>query len=328
MPIRLGAISTANIGRRRVVPALLRAANCEVLAAASSSGGEKAFAREFDIPRAYPSYERLLADEDVDAVYIPLPNHMHLEWTKRAADAGKHVLCEKPIGLNAQEAKDMITHCAQHDVLLMEAFMYRFHPQHQKVMELVRSGTIGNVELIRTSLTFHIRNDDNIRFVREYGGGSLYDVGSYCVNLAGFLLDDTPDEVLGEGVWSDRFDIDMRFLGIMRFASGIHAVFDSGLRSGHAHRYEVVGSEGSILVPDAFVPQPLTETELVVRAAGEEQRVVIPAVDQYQLMVEHFAGCIINGKEPEYSTQDTLENMATIDALYRSARERSWVSLG
>src|SRR3954447_13087611 len=183
--VRWGVLSTANIGRRAVLPAIQRSRNGELVAVASRDADKaRAFAADLGIPRAYASYEQLLADPEIEAVYIPLPNSMHREWTIKAAQAGKHILCEKPLGLNAAECAEMDAAARQNGVLLMEAFMYRFHPQTERVIQLIRQGAIGHPRLIHAAFTFRLSNPANIRLQSDLGGGSLMDVGCYCVNVS------------------------------------------------------------------------------------------------------------------------------------------------
>src|SRR4051812_43971946 len=187
--VRMGVMSAANIGRKVVIPSILRAENAELVALGSSGDAGAAFLRETELAvRLHGSYERLLADPEVDAVYIPLPNHLHAEWSKKAADAGKHVLCEKPAARTRAEAEEMIEHCVGRGVVWMEAFMYRFHPQWELIFERLRGGAIGELRTVRSVFTFTVRDPQNVRRRREYGGGSLYDVGYYCVNAARWTI--------------------------------------------------------------------------------------------------------------------------------------------
>src|SRR3954468_20871445 len=252
--VRWGVLSTSNIGRRAVLPAIQRSSNGELLAVASRAADKaRGFADELGIPRAYASYEQLLADPEIEAVYIPLPNSLHREWTIKAAEAGKHILCEKPLGLTAAECAEMEAAARQHGVLLMEAFMYRFHPQTERVIELIRQGAIGEPGLIHAAFTFRLTNPANIRLQADLGGGSLMDVGCYCANVSRTLFGAEPLEAQAFARWSAG-GVDEQMIGNLRFASGGYAQFDSALTLARREMYQVAGTEGVIEAPVAFLP--------------------------------------------------------------------------
>lgn len=318
--IRWGVISTANIGRAAVNPAIQASSNGELLAVASRTG-ERAttFAAEHEISRAYASYEALLEDEDVDAVYIPLPNSMHREWTIRAAEAGKHVLCEKPLALDAAECEEMAAAARDAGVKLMEAFMYRFHPRTERVVEMLRSGQVGRVQAIRSAFTFRLRSTDDIRLDADLGGGALMDVGCYCVNVSRTLTGEEPESVQAVARWSER-EVDDFLVGMLRFPSGVVAHFDCALTLERSEAYEVAGTDGSLRVEAAFLPG--TDDVEIVEARGREGTVrhTVGGADEYRLMVEHFADCVLQDREPRYPPAEAAANMRTIEALFRSAR--------
>jgi predicted dehydrogenase len=318
--IRWGVISTANIGRAAVIPAIQASLNGELLAVASREL-QKAedFAGRLRIPKAFGSYEAILESEEIDAVYIPLPNSMHREWTIKAAQAGKHVLCEKPLGLNAQECLEMGVAAQQHGVKLMEAFMYRFHPRTQKALEIVTSGALGDLRLIRSAFTFRLTRPDNIRLNPELGGGALMDVGCYCVNVSRSMARAEPVEVQAFARWSAS-GVDEQLAGILRFAGGLLAQFDCALTLERREAYQLAGTEAHLSVQSAFLPGkgPVTIDEH--RGRGEEKRYTIEGADEYQLMVEHFADCVMYDDPPRYSAAEAAGNMRVIEALYRSAR--------
>ena len=318
--IRWGVLSTANIGRAAVNPAIQASANGELLAVASRTATKAAtFAADHDISRAYGSYEALLEDEDVDAVYIPLPNSMHREWTIRAAEAGKHVLCEKPLALDAAECEEMAAAARDAGVKLMEAFMYRFHPRTERVVEMLRSGQVGRVQAIRSAFTFRLRSADDIRLDPDLGGGALMDVGCYCVNVSRTLVAEEPESVQAVARWTER-GVDEFLAGMLRFPSGVVAHFDSALTLERSEAYEVAGTDGSLRVEGAFLPG--TDDVEIVEVRGREgtERHTIGGVDEYRLMVEHFADCVLHDREPRYPAVEAAANMRTIEALYRSAR--------
>jgi D-xylose 1-dehydrogenase (NADP+, D-xylono-1,5-lactone-forming) len=317
--VRWGVLSTSNIGRRAVLPAIQRSSNGELVAVASRAADKAhAFADELDIPRAYASYEQLLADPDIEAVYIPLPNSMHREWTIKAAEAGKHILCEKPLALNAAECAEMDAAARANGVLLLEAFMYRFHPQTERVIELIRQGAIGEPRFIHAAFTFRLTNPANIRLQAELGGGSLMDVGCYCVNVSRTLFAAEPIEVQAFASWSAG-GVDEQMIGSLRFAGGDYAQFDSALTLARRETYQVVGTEGVIEAPVAFLPGH-SDTIIRIRDAAGARDETIAGVDEYQLMAEHFAVCVRGQAALRYSASEAAANMRAIAALYRSAR--------
>jgi D-xylose 1-dehydrogenase (NADP+, D-xylono-1,5-lactone-forming) len=315
--VRIGVVGAANIGRKVVIPAILRARNAELVALASSSDAGARFLRDTglaaadgrplrDAVRLHRGYAGLLADPDVDAVYIPLPNHLHAEWSARAADAGKHVLCEKPAALDAAQTAAMIDHCTSRGVVWMEAFMYRFHPQWQIVRRLLDEGAIGELRAVVAVFTFTVRDPGNVRRVPEYGGGSLS----------------------GSSVRSPE-GVDEEFRGLLDFGAGGSALILSSLSQPYRHHVRLLGTEGDITVPRAFVLRPDDEVRVIhADADGREQAHPVAAADEYRLEIEDFADCVLRGRAPEVvSHVDTLANMRTIDALHASAAAGAAVAL-
>jgi xylose dehydrogenase (NAD/NADP) len=332
--LRIGVLGAANIARKVVVPAILRADGVELVAIGSESDRAALFLAETQLQlgdgtplreavRAC-SYDELLAAGDVDAVYIPLPNHLHAPWSKRAADAGKHVLCEKPAARTRAEAADAIAYCVERGIVWMEAFMYRFHPQWRVVDE--RLGELGDLRHIRSVFTFRVSSPENVRRQAEAGGGSLYDVGYYCVNAARRLAGREPLAVqatmrLGpEGV-------DEEFAGLLDFGDGLTASIVSSFTQPYRHEVEALGTTGRIRLENAFVNGLDPVAVEVQDADGAWDRVEV-AGDEYRLEVEDFAACVADGRQPEVvSHADTLANMAAIDALYDAARSVGTISL-
>jgi xylose dehydrogenase (NAD/NADP) len=317
-PIRWGVLGVANIAVRTVIPAINRARNGQLVAIGSRTPVRATeAARQFGI-RSYGSYEALLRDPDIEAVYIPLPNALHREWTVRAAAAGKHVLCEKPLGLSATECREMIAACQAHGVQLMEAFMYRFHPRTTRVAELAAESTVGDVRLVRTAFTFAVREPaTNIRFRPDLGGGALYDVGCYGVNVSRMVLGE-PAEVFAWGEIGES-GVDEAVVALLRFDVGRVAVVDCGLRIGRREEVEIVGSEGRILVPKAFLPGA-DDAEFHVFRGAEHSPTVVPGTNQSQRMVEAFGDAVRTGRPVPYSPDDSVSNLAVIEALQRSVR--------
>ncbi|HJO03176.1 MAG TPA: Gfo/Idh/MocA family oxidoreductase [Acidobacteriota bacterium] len=319
-PLRWGVVSTANIGRWAVNPAIQASSNGELVAVASrTASGAKAFAATAGIPRSYGSYEALLAQEDIDAVYIPLPNSMHRKWTIRAAEHGKHVLCEKPLALTAEECAEMQAAADANGVKLMEAFMYRFHPRTAKVVEMVRSGAVGEPHVIHSAFTFRLTKPDNIRLQPELGGGALMDVGCYCVNISRTVAGSEPLEVQALAEWGPS-GVDTLMAGTMRFADGLLAQFDCALTLERREAYEIAGTDGHLQVPAAFLPG--TEEVQIHQhgGRGDSTTHTVEGADEYQLMVEHFADCVLDDLPLRYDAGEAAQNMRVIEALYRSAR--------
>lgn len=322
--IRWGILSTANIGRRRVIPAMQLTHNGEVAAVASRNLEQaQAFARELNIPKAYGSYEELINDPDIDAIYNPLPNSLHAEWSIKCAQAGKPTLCEKPLASNTQEAQEIVDAFASRGVLFAEAFMYRFHPQTVKVKELITGGAIGDVRTMMSAFTFNISREDNIRLSQALAGGGLMDVGCYCLNVIRLMVGEEPAEVRAFANIGAQSHVDETLTGILRFPSGVLAHFDCGLRSQHHHMYEIRGSKGRILVEEGFTMPPDRATKIRMwqsDGAGGDHYTEIPidAANSYVLMAEDFADALINNRPPRYAPQDAVSNMKVIDGLLAS----------
>ncbi len=321
-PIRWGILSTAGIGRHRFIPGAMASSNGVVLAIASREKDRAAqVATQLGIPRVHGSYEALLADPEVDAVYNPLPNSLHDEWTRKAVNAGKPVLCEKPLARDATEASALVAMCKERNILLMEAFMYRFHPQHARVRSLIAGGAIGEIRAVRTAFTFNMTplNPANIRLRAEVAGGALMDVGCYCVNAARLLFGEEPATVSATWDFRKEYGVEIGMAGALTFSDGRTATFDCGFRAAGQGWYMVVGAAGTIEVPAAFVPSQEPTRVILTDKTGRHED-TIPGVDHYRLEAEEFAAYLIEGRPPRYPADDAVANMRAIDALYRSAR--------
>jgi predicted dehydrogenase len=318
--LRWGVISTANIGKKRLNPAIQASTNGELVAVASRDASKaQAFAEESGIPRFYGSYEELLADPEIDAVFNPLPNSLHREWTIRAIESGKHVLCEKPMAVSPEECEEMEAAAAANGVKLMEAFMYRFHPRFAQVREMLESGVIGELKQIRSTFTFKLDRPKDIRWDRDLGGGALMDVGCYCVNVSRMFFGREPVEVRAMANWGDS-GVDMQLAGSMLFGDGLLAHFDCGLTQDLNQVYQLLGTEGHLRIPDAFVPQ--SDEVVIEHFDADHQLTTLQAAkdEQYQAMVEHFASCVLNDEDVRFPPGDAVLNMKVIKALYESAR--------
>jgi D-xylose 1-dehydrogenase (NADP+, D-xylono-1,5-lactone-forming) len=277
-----------------------------------------AFAKAHGIPRWHGSYQALLDDPELDALYIPLPNSLHREWTIRAVEKKKHVLCEKPLAATAAECREMHAAAESNGVKLMEAFMYRFHPRTVRLLELAKSGTIGELRAIRSVFTFRLTKPENIRLNAALAGGSLMDVGCYCVNIS--------RTVAGEPVEAQAFatfgpsGVDVQLAGSLRFENGVVAQVESALTIERRQSYEIAGSEATLVAENAFVPG--TDPSAILERHGKEPEVRhdFPGADQYRVMVEHFADCALHDRPLRYTALEAAGNMAAIEALYASAR--------
>lgn len=317
--VRWGVISTANIGQGRVIPAIQDSSNGVVAAVASRNREQaRAFASEMGIDRAYGSYEELLADPELDAIYIPLPNSLHAEWSIKCAEAGKPTLCEKPLASDAAEAQTMVDAFAERGILFAEAFMYRFHPQTQKVKALVDSGAIGQITVMTAAFSFAVGDEANIRLSKPLAGGSVMDVGCYCINVMRLMTGEEPHSAHAYARIGEQTQVDETMAGILEFPSGAIGHFDSSLRSGGAHTYEIRGTEGRIRVPAGFVMAADQETSIEMWQGSAHSKITIPPANSYTIMVEDFADALINSRPPNYAPQDGVDNMKVIDRLYAS----------
>jgi xylose dehydrogenase (NAD/NADP) len=324
--LRWGILGCANIAERAVIPGIRGSKTGVVAAIASRSEGKaKETAERLDIPVYYSSYDALLEDDSIDAVYIPLPNHLHMEWTVKAAQAGKHVLCEKPIALNAEEAQVMADACAKAGVVLAEAFMYRHHPRYDHIKELIASGEIGDIRGIHGTFTFNgAANKENVRFVKEWGGGSIYDVGVYPISAARLILDAEPEAVTCRAMFSpEHGDVDMMASGLIEFPNDVSLTFDCGMWADFRNTLEILGTKGRIEVPSAFIGSP----NFIVHSKGTRREVEMPEVDSYALQADDVAEAVFGVKQQRMAPADAVLNMRVVDACLLSARERKRVQM-
>jgi xylose dehydrogenase (NAD/NADP) len=327
---RWGIVSTARIARTRFVPGVRAGREGEVVAIASRDAGRaQAVAAELGIPRAYGSYEALLADPQVDGVYVALPNGLHPEWTIKAAGAGKHVLCEKPAARRRADAERMVAACRRAGVLLMEAFMYRHHPQHARVLDLIRGGAIGEPVYVRASFCFFMAEERraarDVRLQPALDGGALMDVGCYAVNAARYIFGAEPLAASAQQRLAPRFGVDTAFAAVLRFPGERLALIDGSFDAAGTQRYEVAGPGGTILVERAFLPGN-SPAAIHVNAGGERRTEMVTSPDQYALEADHFARSVRAGRLLP-PAEDGLAQAAVIEALYESAamgREIKW----
>ncbi|MCL4541335.1 MAG: Gfo/Idh/MocA family oxidoreductase [Chloroflexi bacterium] len=327
--LRFGVISTARIGVSQFIPAVQSSSELCVVSAIASRDLTQAqrVAAQLNLPKAYGTYDELLSDPDIDAVYISLPNRLHAIWARRAAEAGKHVLCEKPLARTVSAAREVAESCAQRDIILMEAFMYRHHPQHTKVKELLAAGAIGEIHIIRASFCFTLRNpDSNIRMNAELEGGALMDVGCYAVNASRFLFEAEPIAASAFEHRDPVYGVDVSLGGILLFSEGRLGIVDCSLETGSGGRYEVAGSEGMIIADRAFTPGTNPVTIRLIRGNNVET-FEIPATNQYALEADHFARSVAEGKLLQ-PAEDGVANTYIIEALYQAAAQGTIVHCG
>jgi len=332
--IKWGVLGNATIARVCVIPAIQKSIN-GVLYSLATRFPERAAATAKDngIGKILDSYDALLADPAIDAVYIPLPNHLHHQWTLQALSAGKHVLCEKPLACTAREAQEMAEAAAQAHLLLMEAFMYRFHPRSQRVKQLASDGIIGTPCLVRSAFCYHMGEDlllsgDNYRLKPDMGGGALLDVGCYGVSVARWFIASEPTQVQAQAVYH-KGGADIHFVGSLRFPGNELATIEASFSSALQQSYSVVGSHGAIDLPhDAFIPFE-NDALFTVRDRNQEkgQEYIISGVDEYQLMVEHFAEAVMGKKALAFSPAESICNMQVLDALAKAARTGKTVAV-
>ncbi len=291
--------------------------------ARSQDSAEK-YAREWKIPRAHRSYEALLADPEIDVIYNPLPNHLHAEWTIRAVEAGKHVLCEKPLALRVADVDAIQEAARKHGRIVMEGFMYRHHPQTLQVQELMKSGALGSLKLIRGSFSFVLSREGDVRLKPEMGGGSIWDIGCYPISYARMVVGENPLEVVGWQVTGPT-GIDETFVGQMRFADDILAQFDSSFVIPFHTFMEIVGSEGTLHVPHPF--RPATGEKIFLRRGDKTETIKVPGQELYIGEVENMADAILLGHEPRVSLIDSRANVAVLSSFVESVRTGKAVQL-
>jgi D-xylose 1-dehydrogenase (NADP+, D-xylono-1,5-lactone-forming) len=321
-PVKFGILSTAHINRL-VIPGAHASEQTELIAVASRDAARaRTYAETWGIERAYGSYEELLADPDVEAVYISLPNTMHCEWSIRAVEAGKHVLCEKPLSRHPDDVAAAFDAAERAGRILTEAFMYRHNPQTARVVELVASGAIGELRLVRSCFSYALYDADNIRLLPELEGGALMDVGCYCVS-ASRLYAGEPERVAAEARLGET-GTDWVFAATMRHAGGVLAHFDCGTALTDRDELELVGSEGSLYLDD---PWHGREAVIELRRDGAVERIELEPADAYRLQLEQLAGAIRGDGPPLLGRDDALGQARALEALHRSAETGETVSL-
>ena len=327
--IRFGILSTAKIGRTKVIPAIQQSELCSVTAISSRTGeSARAAADALSIPKAYDSYEKLLADPDIDAVYIPLPNHLHVPWAVKALEAGKHVLCEKPIGLNTAEVNDLINAEGRHPGLkIMEAFMYRHHPQWIEAKRLVDAGEIGELRTIQSFFSYYNDDPGNIRNKADIGGGAMMDIGCYNISLSRFIFNGEPSRGIGFIDRDPDFGTDRLFSGMLDFRGRISS-FTCSTQLADYQRVNILGTTGRIEILIPFNAPPDRPCSIILQRAGDDDGVktlTFDICDQYTIQADLFARSIIEDTRVPVTLNDAYANMQTLERLVKSAADGTWV---
>ncbi len=323
--VRWGVLSTANIGINKVIPGMQKSGHCEMVAIASRDQAKAEQAKkQLGLPKAFGSYEDLLADPHIDAIYNPLPNHLHVDWSIKAIEAGKHVLCEKPLGLDTADAKRLLDASKNYPELkVMEAFMYRFHPQWITAESMVRSGKIGSLKTIQTSFSYFNDDPGNIRNMAEIGGGGLMDIGCYCISLSRFLFGKKPERVVGMIEYDQILKTDILSSGVMDFGEGT-STFTCSTQLFYYQRVQIFGTEGRIEIEIPFNAPPDKETRLWLHTDEGTHEKTFPICDQYTLQGDAFARSVLENTVVPTPLSDAIDNMEVIDAVFKSAERGAW----
>jgi predicted dehydrogenase len=326
-PIKLGVLGTSHHFVMRIIKPLKNSKLIE-LYAISSRDKDKAreISLKYDIPKFYSSYQELLDDKSIEMVFIPLPNHMHLEWIKKAADAGKHIICEKPLSLNSLMVSEAIDYAVKKGVKMMEAFMYKFHPQWIHIRDLIKYRRIGNVHTIHTFFGFNNKNPEDIRNIKDFGGGALYDIGCYAVSSSRFALGKEPERLISFVKYDEKFATDILSSGIIDFGE-TQTLFTVSTQTYPFQKVEIFGSEGIINVELPFNPYDDINSRITVMTGNSPRTIEFSPIDQYQLEFDSFAEAVIENRKTPIPPNDALNNMKVIDALFRSAASGKWENI-
>lgn len=326
--IKWGILSTAAIATEHVIPAIINSVHGEVYAIASRSIEKaRSSAEKLSIPKSFGSYEELLADKEIDAVYIPLPNHLHVPWSIKSLKAGKHVLVEKPIGLSSIEAEKLMEESRKYPQLkIMEAFMYRHHPQWIKAKELVKSGVIGKVKTIQSFFSFYDDDPNTIVNNKEYGGGSLMDIGCYPISLSRFIYNSEPETVFSSIEYHPEFGIDTAATVIMKFKEGTSAFFSS-IRLQDRQQTQIYGTEGKIEFQIPFNPIANKPSKIFLHKNNKTEEIIFEPCDQYTIQADLFSLAIIDDTDVPTPLEDALDNMKVIEAIIESDKLGKQVSV-
>lgn len=326
--VRWGVLGTSNFARTKVIPALKHCAYAEVAAIASRDLDKaRAVAAQMGIAKAYGSYEELLAAPEVDVIYNPLPNHLHVPWSIKAIEAGKHVLCEKPIGLTAAQAQQLLEAAQRHPELkVMEAFMYRHHPQWQRARQSVAEGGIGALRTIQSFFSYFNADSANIRNQAEIGGGGLMDIGCYNISLSRFIFDAEPQRVCGIFDYDPQFQTDRLASGMLDFGAGT-ATFTCSTQLAPYQRVNIFGTEGRIEIEIPFNAPPDRPCRIWQQTGAQIEEIEFPTCDQYTVQGDLFSQAVLNDAPVPTPLTDAVGNMKVIEAMFESGRTGNWVAV-
>lgn len=326
-----GILGTANIAKKALIPGIRDSDSAELYAVGSRDGARaKRFAEEFEIPKSYGTYEGLLGDPRVEFVYIPLPNHLHYKWTIKSAKKGKHVLCEKPLGVNREEVREMFETAEEQGVKLMEGFMYRFHPQVRRVKELINQGEIGEPKFFRGAFSFPLVDqdrEDDIRWKEEMGGGSLLDLGTYSINTVRYLFDAEPLRVFARSSYHPDHTADAATQAILEFPEGKTATFDSSFLLSDRANYEIVSSSGAVRGFNAYGPGRYRRLNVEIVRGNSKEIETVKGVNEYGLEVDELVAAASEDRKPKISREDSINQARVLDAVKESAEKGSWVEV-
>jgi predicted dehydrogenase len=323
-----GILSTAKIGIVKVIPAMQKGEYSEVIAISSRNLDKaKKAAEKLGIPKTYGSYDELLADKEIDAVYIPLPNHLHIEWTIKSLEANKHVLCEKPIGMNYKDAVRLQNEIKRFPKLkVMEAFMYRHHPQTLKTKKLIEHGTIGELRNIHTMFTYYNVNPEDIRNQADIGGGGLLDIGCYCVSISRYLFDSEPRRVCATIEYDPKLEIDRLISAVLEFEKG-NAVFTCSTQLTNHQYAKILGTKGKMELEIPFTPMPNDSAKITLQTGEKTEEIIFEPCDQYTIQGDMFAQAILNDTNVFTPFEDAVANMKVIDKIIESSKTGIWVKV-
>ncbi len=323
-----GILSTANIGIEKVIPAMQKGEHCEIVAIASRSIIKaKQAADKLKIPKTYGSYEGLLADPQIDAIYNPLPNHLHVPWSINALEAGKHVLCEKPISLSVEQGQQLVDFSKiKPHLKLMEAFMYRFHPQWQKAKQLVNEGRIGDLRTIQSVFSYFNDDPENVRNKKDIGGGGLMDIGCYCISLSRFIFNLEPKRVCGIVEYDPNFGTDRLASAILDFGKTT-STFTCSTQLSYYQRVNIFGTKGRIEIEIPFNAPPDKPTKMWFQSEDQIEEIVFDICDQYTIQGDLFSLSIINDTKVPTPIEDAVANMKVIEKITESSKTGSWLDV-
>ena len=319
--VKYGLLSTAQIGLNAHLPASYESQNSEIISISSRDGIKaKRIAKNHKIQKWFGSYDEQINDPDIDVIINCLPNNMHCEWTIKAAEAGKHILCEKPLATSVEDCQKMIQAANSNNVILVEAFTHRWNHHLRKGRDLIASGEIGKISSLDASLTFNSEPKNNIRFSKELSGGSLWDAGCYAVYAVRFVMSEEPIRVSGISKDTGHWGIDTSFKGIMEFESGALASISSGMNQPFECQISIDGSKGRIEIPEMFNDSgPIIIKQGNGKPAQDDKIISVPSKYRFVIQFDEFSKCVITGKAPEFPAEDGLKNTAILEALYKSS---------